>query len=109
MAAIVLLLALVVVSALAVVYNSYINRQLFISLHALNEQYTQLRIEYGRLQLEQGSWASPAVIEQVAAKELRMQVPAPEQLVLVRINDGLDGDASPIKQAVANFVPGGEP
>lgn len=74
---------LVAASALAVVYNSYLNRQLFITLNNLGEQYHELRVDYGRLQLEYGSWASPAFIEDVAANKLRMAMPDSGQIVIV--------------------------
>lgn len=90
-----LLIAAVVVSALVVVYNSYLNRQLFINLNSLGQQYDNLRIEHGRLQLEYGTWASPAFIEQVAAQKLRMRAPENGQMVLIPASLGrADGSES---------------
>jgi len=77
------LLLLVAISALAVVHNSFMNRQLFIALSTLGQQYHELRVDYGRLQLEYGTWASPAFIENVAANKLRMQMPGSGQIVIV--------------------------
>ncbi len=101
-------LVLTVLSALAVVYNSYLNRQLFISLHALNQQHTQMRIDFGRLQLEYGSWASPAVIEQLASQRLHMQAPLPEQLVLVPVGSQNSVQARSDSPLVAELDAGGE-
>lgn len=81
-----LLLVAVVLSALVVVYNSYLNRQLFISLNSSNQQYNAMRIDYGRLQLEYGTWASPAFIEREASQKLHMQAPQAGQIVLVPVH-----------------------
>jgi cell division protein FtsL len=32
-------------------------------------------VEYGQLQLEQGTWAMPARVEKIAREQLRMQLP----------------------------------
>ena len=77
------LLLLVLVSALAVVYVSYLNRASFVSLTSLSQRYNELRVDYGRLQLEYSTWASPAYIEQAAVKNLGMQSPKAGQIVLV--------------------------
>lgn len=93
------MLLLVATSALAVVYNSYLNRQLFITLNTLGQEYHELRVDYGRLQLEYGSWASPAFIESVAANDLRMTMPDSGQIVIVS-----SGQSSAVEHQGQNFV-----
>lgn len=83
--ALLLLLVLVAASAFAVVFNSFLNRQSFIALTSLSQDYKELRIDFGRLQLEYSTWASPALVEQTALEKLRMQTPGAGQVVLVPI------------------------
>jgi len=83
--ALLLLLVLVAASALAVVYNSFLNRQSFIAFTSLEQDYNELRTDFGRLQLEYSTWASPALVEQTALEKLRMQTPGAGQIVLVPV------------------------
>src|SRR5690606_30577849 len=55
-----------VVSALALVYTKHESRKLFIELERLTAVRDELNIEWGRLQIEQSTWATHARIEQVA-------------------------------------------
>lgn len=67
-----LLLVLVTASALGVVYSSYQSRQLF---NALQQQYREslsLDEEWGRLLLEQSTWAAHDRIGQLAIGKLGM-------------------------------------
>ena len=54
-----LLLLAVVLSGLAVVYSRHEHRQLFVQLSQLEKERDELNIEFGRLQLEQATWADP--------------------------------------------------
>jgi len=53
-----LLFAAVLGSALGVVYSKYQNRKLFIELQALQTRRDEMSVEWGRLQLEQSTWAA---------------------------------------------------
>ncbi len=75
---------LIVASALGVIYSSYKSRQLFSELQQLNRETVRLEEEWGRLLLEQSTWASHARIEQLAKSELNMVVPKPESIIVVR-------------------------
>ncbi len=77
-----ILLLLVTLSALCVVYTTFKNRQLFIELQSLQTEATRQQIQLGQLLLEESTWSSLAMIEQVASAELNMEVPNPEQLVI---------------------------
>jgi cell division protein FtsL len=69
-------LALVLVAcALSVVTARHQARKLFVELQGAEKQSRQLDIEWGRLQLEQSTWAMHARVEQVAGKHLQMAVP----------------------------------
>jgi len=78
-----LALLLVVISALSVVYSSYKSRQLFSQFQQQNRQAMRLEEQWGRLLLEQSTWASHARIERLAKSELNMVVPAPETVIVV--------------------------
>ena len=77
------LLAAVVVSALAVVHGRHRHRQLFVELSELEKQRDELNIEFGRMQLEQATWADPNRIEQIARGQLGMKYPEAADLRVV--------------------------
>ena len=79
----VLLLA-TVGTAIAVVYERYRHRQLFVDLTRLERERDELNIEFGRLQLEQATWAQANRIDQVARERLGMKFPEAEDIVVVR-------------------------
>ena len=79
----VLLLA-TVGTAIAVVYERYSHRQLFVDLTRLERERDELNIEFGRLQLEQATWAQANRIDQVARERLGMKFPEAEDIVVVR-------------------------
>ncbi len=82
--AVALLLPAMMSSAIAVVWARNESRELFIQLTRLQSQRDQLNIEFGRLQLEQATWADPAHIETIARSKLGMINPAPAQIRVVR-------------------------
>ena len=79
-----LVLLLVVASALGVIYSSYKSRQLFSDLQQQNREAMRLEEDWGRLLLEQSTWASHARVERLAKSELTMVVPEPETIVVVK-------------------------
>ena len=79
-----LVLLLVVASALGVIYSSYKSRQLFSDLQQQNREAMRLEEDWGRLLLEQSTWASHARVERLAKSELTMVVPEPETMVVVK-------------------------
>ena len=79
----VLLLA-TVGTAIAVVYERYRHRQLFVELTRAEHERDELNIEFGRLQLEQATWAQANRIDQVARERLGMKFPEAEDIVVVR-------------------------
>jgi cell division protein FtsL len=83
-----ILLALVVVadvlSAIGIVFARHEHRQLFIELTRLEKARDDLNIEFGRLQLEQATWAESNRIDQVARTRLGMVFPETRDIVLVR-------------------------
>ena len=83
-----LLLAILVVAnvltAIGVVFARHEHRQLFIALTKLEKARDELNIEFGRLQLEQATWAESNRIDQVARTRLGMVFPESGDIVVVR-------------------------
>ncbi len=73
----------VLATAVAVVVVKQVSRERFVSLQALERMRDDLNVEWGQLQLEQSTWATHGRIDSVARKRLRMDLPAPEAVVLV--------------------------
>jgi len=80
----VLLIAANVLSAIGVVFARHEHRQLFITLSKLEKARDELNIEFGRLQLEQATWAESNRIDQVARTRLGMKFPETGDIVVVR-------------------------
>ena len=73
-----------VLTAIAVVFARHEHRQLFIALSRLEKARDELNIEFGRLQLEQATWAESNRIDQVARERLGMKFPEAGDIVVVR-------------------------
>lgn len=78
------LLASCVVSAIGVVHARHQHRQLFVQLTRLERARDELNIDFGRLQLEQATWAESNRIDQVARSRLGMKFPEAADIVVVR-------------------------
>lgn len=79
----VLLLA-VVASGIAVVWARHQDRAAFVDLSNLQNQRDALNVDFGRLELEQATWASPSRIENVARSQLGMISPPPASVEMIR-------------------------
>ncbi|MEX0958277.1 MAG: cell division protein FtsL [Burkholderiales bacterium] len=69
------LFIVLVICSLALVSSQHQARKLFVELQAEQEIASQLETEFGRLQLEQSTWATHSRIERIAASRLQMRVP----------------------------------
>jgi len=78
------LLAAVMFSAIGVVYSTHLSRTLFIELQSLQDKRDSLNQDWGRLQLEQSTWATHARIEGIARKQLGMIQPNFGDVVVVK-------------------------
>jgi cell division protein FtsL len=74
----------VMVSAEAVVSSKHESRKLFVQLQGLEKARDRMNVEWGRLQLEQGTWATHGRVERMARKRLGMVIPKNEQVVIVK-------------------------
>ncbi len=73
-----------VATALLVVRDRHEHRQAFIALSKLERARDELNIEFGRLQLEQATWAESNRVDQVARSRLGMVFPRTEDIVVLR-------------------------
>jgi cell division protein FtsL len=71
-------------SAAGVVYSKHRARDLFIELERLNTERDRLEMEWGQLQLEQSAWSTHAFVERVANARLKMSIPAPASVQIVK-------------------------
>lgn len=71
----VMLLLIVVTLALGLVTSQHKARKVFQALEAEQEQAKQLEVEYGQLQLELSTLATPTRVEKVAREKLKMRLP----------------------------------
>jgi cell division protein FtsL len=72
-----------VASAVGVVYTRHRHRVAFIELSALERARDELNIEFGRLQLEQATWAETNRIDQLARTQLGMKFPEGADVVVL--------------------------
>ncbi len=83
-----LLLAVLIVasiaSAIGVVHARHRHRLLFVELTGQEKARDELNIDFGRLQLEQATWAESNRIDQVARTRLGMKFPESADIVVVR-------------------------
>jgi cell division protein FtsL len=81
---IVILLALVLVSSVGVVYAKHQGRKLFIELQALGKERDNMDIEWGQLQLEQGTLTTQGQVESAARERLGMVNLSADNMVIVK-------------------------
>ncbi|OGT84554.1 MAG: cell division protein FtsL [Gammaproteobacteria bacterium RIFCSPLOWO2_02_FULL_61_13] len=78
------LVVAIFLSALQVVLHQHQARKIFVEVQALERERDRLNEEWGRLQLEQSTWATDARVEEVARARLHMLEPEGSAVVLVR-------------------------
>lgn len=74
----------VFVSALGVVFSTHESRKLFVQLQGLQKVRDEMNAQWGRLQLEQSTWATHGRIERIANERLDMVNPPAGAVVIVR-------------------------
>ncbi len=68
-------LLLVLLSCFAVIHSTHATRELYTQLQVLESRQWHLQEDYGRLLLEESTWASHYRVEKVARTELGMAEP----------------------------------
>jgi cell division protein FtsL len=67
------LVFIIVASAIGVIYSKHQNRMLYVELRELEVKRDNLNVDWGRLQLEQSTWATHGRVENAARKRLNMR------------------------------------
>jgi len=78
------MLMLVEASAVAVIYTTYKNRALFSDLEKMRDSAQEMQVEWHQLLLEQSTLASFNRVAEVAQTNLKMNVPDPHAIVVLR-------------------------
>lgn len=78
-----ILLLAVVASAVAVVRMHHERRSLFVELDEVDTRRDRLQVEWGRLQIEQSTWAATERIERIAAEKLNLHLSRAGATILV--------------------------
>jgi len=74
---------LVLASAVAEVYVRHERRARFVELNSLEAARDAMEVQWGRLQLEQSTWANLDRSERLARRGAHLKVPVPGDLVVV--------------------------
>ena len=80
--AVALMLA-VMISAIGVVYTKHESRKLFIELQAVSRERDELNIEWGKLQIEQSTFATHSRVERKATRDLALGRPELEDVYVI--------------------------
>lgn len=78
-----ILLAAAIATAVGIVYARHQGRKQFVELRELQAHRDELNVEWGRLQLEQATWADASRVERVARDELGLVSREPSQVVVI--------------------------
>lgn len=79
-----ILLALVMVSAIAVVYSVHLSRKTVAALAVLEKQQYTIEVEWGQLLIEQSAWGAYGRVEKIATERLGMKMPEPNHIVMLK-------------------------
>ena len=77
------LVIVTVLCALLLITSQHKARRTFNELELEQEKSRQLDVEWGQLQLEQSTWATPSRVEKLARERLHMVTPDPRRTLLV--------------------------
>lgn len=78
-----ILSGLMFISAICVVYQKHVSRQLFSTLQYLQQEEESLQVEWSQLLLEQGTWASDSRVVRHGKESLNMTLPEPNEVVVI--------------------------
>jgi cell division protein FtsL len=78
------LIAVLLLSALAVIVSKYQSRQVFIKIQEQEQMLDDYEIEWGQLQLELTTLTDENRVERVAKKQLKLRMPLREQIIYLK-------------------------
>ncbi len=77
------LILILLATAFGVIYMKDLNRRLFIQLQTLERQKAQDVVQWGKLLLEQSTLSTQSRIQQIAQRQLEMDVPSEGSIIMV--------------------------
>jgi len=80
---VVCLVVINLVTAMGVIYSKHHSRMLFKQTRSLSNAIDRARVDWGRLQIEEGTLARYGRIEEIASEELGMRMPDHDQIKTV--------------------------
>lgn len=84
--AILLAVALVLMTALSLIYVKDLNRQLYSEFETLRQNQEELKIQKDQLLLEQNTFAAQARVQEMARDRLNMISPDASSIVTLKVN-----------------------
>ena len=78
------LVALVLFSALGVVYSKHVERDFVTKLQTLRDDRDKLHVEWTQLLLERGALGADMRVEKIAREELGMVTPTQKEIVMIK-------------------------
>ncbi|MGR8936124.1 MAG: cell division protein FtsL [Gammaproteobacteria bacterium] len=78
------LIAVLLGSALAVIYNKYQSRLLFIEIQKLERESDEYEVEWGQLQLEMTTLGEHSRVERLARRKLGLVTPLRENIIFIK-------------------------
>jgi cell division protein FtsL len=79
-----ILVALLMLSAIAVIYSKYQSRLLFIEIQKKEKQLDDYEVEWGRLQLEVTTLTEENRVEIEARRQLMLTLPTQNKIVYIK-------------------------
>lgn len=76
--------AVLLLSALAVIYSKYYSRLMFIEIQKQERALDQYEVEWGQMELELTMLAEQNRLEIVAQKELKLMMPLREKIIYLK-------------------------
>lgn len=80
----VMMILAVLASAVAVIEVKHESRKRFVELRALEKKRDAMSVEWGQLQLEQGTWGTYSRVERLARKKLHMVMPDMQAVEIIK-------------------------
>ncbi|NBV74861.1 MAG: cell division protein FtsL [Methylococcaceae bacterium] len=79
-----LLVAMLILSAIAVVYSKYQQRQIFMEIQSKEKELDEYEVEWGRLQLELTTLTEENRVEIEARNRLMLTLPTQDKIIYIK-------------------------
>jgi cell division protein FtsL len=83
-AGVIILLAMLMISALAVIYSKNVSRSIFIEIERHERALDQYEVEWGQMQLELSTLAEQNRVERIAKERLKLVLPPHESIIYIK-------------------------